>query len=184
MSLFQRKSPSNNGDIILGNLVKNNNTVVNKPVILPAENRYDNTLIIGPAGCGKTRYTLIPMIKQDIFTNQSAGITVLEPNGDLSKETYEMATAYNCSKDAKKIIQYFNPTLDDCPYFNPMEGREDDVVENIINAFLLLNKDWSPFMKDTATIALRNAVKVAKRLYGDNATITDVNNIIENKTSM
>ena len=144
----------------------------NKPVIIPYKDRFLHMLILGPTGCGKTSQILIPMIKQDIEGNQ--GVTVIEPKGDLAEKTFAMAKYYG--RDAI----YFNPTLPDCPYFNPIYGPEDEVIENMATTFKMLNPDSQQYFKDMDETLIRNALKVIKRLKGNSATLIDLSTLIYN----
>ena len=71
--------------------------------------------------------------------NFDSGITVLEPKGDLAEKVYAMAEHYG-----RKAV-YFNPLLPDCPYFNPLYGDEEDVIENMATTFKMLNPDSPQF---------------------------------------
>ncbi|TCJ98281.1 UNVERIFIED_ORG: type IV secretory system conjugative DNA transfer VirD4/TraG family protein [Anoxybacillus amylolyticus] len=148
-----------------------------KPVILPYKDRFLHMLILGPTGSGKTSQTILPMVHQDI-QNRDAGITVLEPKGDLAEKVYVMALHYG-----REVI-YFNPLLPDCPYFNPLHGQEDDVIENMVTTFKMLNPDSPQFFKDMNETLLRNALKVLKRLYGNRATFIDLNRLLTNANGM
>jgi hypothetical protein len=90
--------------------------------------------------------------------------------GNYSREKY----------GEKKTVLYFDPILDGCPYFNPLEGDEDDVIENMSTAFNLLNMDTTKDIKASTDILIRNAVKLLKKLYGDEATLLDLNTLIWN----
>lgn len=63
-----------------------------------------------------------------------------------------------------KEVIYFNPTLPDCPYFNVLFGKEEDVIENMCTTFKMLSPDSSQFFQDQNENLLRNALKVIKRL--------------------
>lgn len=144
-----------------------------EPVIIPFKDRFLHALILGPTGSGKTSQVIIPMINQDM-QNEEAGITVLEPKGDLAEKVYAMAKHYG-----RKAV-YFNPLLPDCPYFNPLYGLEEDVIENITTTFRMLNPDSPQFFLDHNENLLRNALKVLKRLYGNKATMIDLSRLISN----
>ena len=144
-----------------------------EPVIIPFEDRFLHMLVLGPTGCGKTSQVLIPLIHQDI-QNDGYGITVIEPKGDLAEKIYAMAKYYN------KETVYFNPTLPDCPYFNPLYGPEDEVIENMATTFKMLNPDSPQFFQDMNETLIRNALKVIKRLKGDNATLIDLSTLVYN----
>lgn len=63
-----------------------------------------------------------------------------------------------------KEVIYFNPLLPNCPYFNPLFGKEEDVIENMCTTFKMLSPDSSQFFQDQNENLLRNALKVLKRL--------------------
>lgn len=144
-----------------------------KPVVLKYKDRFLHMLILGPTGSGKTSQVIIPMINQDM-QNPECGITVLEPKGDLAEKVYAMAECYG-----RKAI-YFNPILPNCPYFNPLHGKEEDVIENMATTFKMLNPDSPQFFKDMNETLIRNALKVLKRLYGNKATLIDLSRLLYN----
>lgn len=144
-----------------------------KPVILPLKDRFLHLLVLGATGTGKTSQILIPMINQDM-QNHECGITVIEPKGDLAEKVYAMAEHYG-----RKAV-YFNPILPDCPYFNPLYGREEDVIENMATTFKMLNPDSPQFFQDMNENLIRNALKVLKRLMGNKATMVELARLIQN----
>lgn len=145
----------------------------NKPILMKYKDRFLHMLILGPTGSGKTSQTIIPMINQDM-QNLDAGITVLEPKGDLAEKIYSMAEHYG-----RKAV-YFNPILPNCPYFNPLFGKEEDVIENMATTFKMLNPDSPQFFLDMNETLIRNALKVLKRMYANKATLTELNRLIHN----
>lgn len=144
-----------------------------KTTYLRVKDRFLHMLILGPTGSGKTSQTIIPMINQDM-QNLKAGITVIEPKGDLAEKVYAMAQNYG------RTATYFNPVLDACPSFNPLYGKEEDVVENITTTFKMLNPDSSQYFQDMNEQLLRNALSLLKRLKGNEATLIDLHRLISN----
>ena len=144
-----------------------------EPIRLPYTDRFLHMLIIGPTGCGKTSQIIIPMLNQDV-KNLKAGVTVIEPKGDLAEKIYAMAQYYG-----RKAI-YFNPELDACPSFNPLYGKEEDVIENIVTTFKMLDPDAKQYFQDMNEQLLRNALKILKRLYKNRATLLHLNTLISN----
>lgn len=148
------------------------------PVSIPAEDRFLHTLILGPTGCGKSD-TMLSMIQQDI-ENPDWGATVLDSKGDLALHAYLLA------KEAGRDAVLFDPTLKNCPKYNPLAGREIDVVENLATVFRLLNPDSPQFFLDLNEQLLRNAVKVLKRLdasegvEGKYATLIRLDQLMQN----
>lgn len=125
--------------------------------IIPYEDRFLHTLVLGPTGCGKTSQILIPMCLQDI-QNPDIGVTVLEPKGDYAQKAAMMAQMTG------RPFLYFDPSIKGCPHFNPMAGKESDVVENMATTFRMLNPDSPTFFLDMDEQLIRNATKVLKRL--------------------
>lgn len=166
LNLFERKRKV--GDIVL---CKNVDTKQN--VIMPCKDRFLHMLVLGPTGSGKTSQIILPMLNQDM-QNLEAGITVIEPKGDLAEKAYAMAQYYG------RPAIYFNPILESCPKFNPLGGREEDVIENVVTTFNMLNPDSPQYFKDMNEQLLRNSLKVLKRLMGDEATLIDLSRLISN----
>ena len=158
----------NSGDILICRDVK-----TNKMIRLPYTDRFLHMLVIGPTGCGKTSQIIIPMLLQDIKDNTN-GITVIEPKGDLANKVYAMAQYYG------RPAIYFNPELDACPSFNPLFGKEEDVIENIVTTFKMLDPDAKQYFQDMNEQLLRNALKILKRFKGNKATLLDLNTLISN----
>lgn len=156
------------GDAVLG---KNIDT--GKPVVLPAKDRFLHMLILGPTGSGKTSQTIIPMIYRDM-QNKDVGITVIEPKGDLAEKVYAMALTED------REVQYFNPILPSCPYFNPLYGDESDVIENLSTTFRMFSVGSSQYFLDMNDNLVRRAVKLLKRLYGNDATLLHLDKLIHN----
>jgi hypothetical protein len=144
-----------------------------KPLILPFKDRFLHMLILGPTGSGKTSQIMLPMIYQDL-QDLNLGVTVIEPKSDLAKKVYVM------SKRIGRPALYFDPTSKDCPYFNPLYGKEEDVIENMTTTFRLLSPDSKQFFLDMNEMLLRNALRVLKRLQGDRATLIELSRLIQN----
>ncbi len=168
------------GDIVLCDIKDEVSAKAKDPrEILPAKDRFLHMLILGPTGCGKTSQILLPMINQDM-QNPEWGITVLEPKGDLAIKAAMMAKHYG------REVVYFDPSYKNCPKFNPLAGREIDVVENMATTFKMLNPDSPQFFLDLNEQLIRNAVKVLKRLdkqcgiEGKNATLINLGRLLQN----
>lgn len=162
-----KTTKSSDGDVMI---CRNKET--KEEIRIPYKDRFLHMLILGPTGSGKTSQVLIPMIYQDIKNNQ--GITVIEPKGDLAEKVFALGEHYG-----RKTI-YFNPTKPDCPYFNPLYGQEDEVIENMATTFKMLNPDSPQFFQDMNETLIRNSLRVLKRLKGDSATLIDLSTLIYN----
>lgn len=135
-------------------LCKNKET--GEDVILEEDARYVHALCIGPTGCGKTSQVITPMILQDIKNGRS--VLVIEPKGDLAEKVYAMGKYY------KKDVIYFNPINPDCPAFNPLNGKEDEVIETLTTTFNMLSPDSITYFKDITDNLIRRSVMVLKRI--------------------
>lgn len=129
----------------------------NEDIVINYIDRFLHMLVIGPTGCGKTSQVLTPMLWQDI-QNMDCGVTVLEPKGDLAEKVYAMC------KKTKRPCLYFNPINPDCPKFNPFDGKEDDIIENMTTTFNMLSPDSGTYFKDMTDNLLRKSLMVLKRL--------------------
>lgn len=168
MDLFNTEPEIKIGDAVMGKEIEKKT-----PVVLPLKDRYLHMLVLGPTGSGKTSQTIIPMIDRDM-QSPDLGITVIEPKGDLAEKIWAMAKHYG------REVQYFNPILPDCPYFNPLYGDEGDAIENMAMTFKMLNPDSPQFFLDMNENLVRKSLKVLKRLYGNDATLLHLDSLIHN----
>lgn len=166
--LFKKEEEAQPGDALMGKDIENK-----KQVIVPLKDRYLHMLVLGPTGSGKTSQTIIPMINRDMQI-PDIGITVIEPKGDLAEKIWAMAKHYG------REVQYFNPILPDCPYFNPLYGDEGDVIENMAMTFKMLNPDSPQFFLDMNENLVRKSLKVLKRLHRNDATMLHLDSLIHN----
>ncbi|WP_214688459.1 MULTISPECIES: type IV secretory system conjugative DNA transfer family protein [unclassified Exiguobacterium] len=168
LDLFETETVVQDGDAVIGKDIDDK-----KPIVVPLKDRYLHMLVLGPTGSGKTSQTIIPMINKDMQVPE-IGITVIEPKGDLAEKIWAMAKHYG------REVQYFNPILPDCPYFNPLYGDEGDVIENMAMTFKMLNPDSPQFFLDMNENLVRKSLKVLKRLYGNDATLLQLDSLIHN----
>lgn len=148
------KSPSDDEDYSVV-ICKNKQTGMD--VVLTAKDRYLHLLCDGPTGCGKTSQVLVPMILQDI--QKKHGVIVMEPKGDLAEKVYAMGVKYSV-----KDMLYFNPINPDCPYLNPLDGKEDEVIETMTTVFNMLTPDSKTYFQDMNNNLIRNSLMTLKRI--------------------
>lgn len=149
-------------------------TILKKPNVIPYKDRFLHFLVVGPTGSGKTSQSLIPMSFRDL-ENKDMGVVVLEPKGDFADQVY----AYAKLRGRKNVV-YFNPILDNCPYYNPLRGDLNDVIENITTAFGALDTDSKAYFQNMNRNLLVSGITVIKSVYGDNATLVQLNNLFTN----
>ena len=150
------------------------NIETGKPNVIPYKDRFLHALVLGVTGCGKTSQSLLPMVAKDIKC-PDLGVVCLDPKGDFAEQVYAMAKL-----EGRDDVVYFNPTLSNCPYFNPMVGDEDSVSECLVTTFKKLENEQQTFFANMDEMLMRRCIKVAKRLKGDNATLNDVNILMNN----
>lgn len=155
------------GDTVLG-VIKDTGELN----VVPYKDRFLHFLVLGPTGSGKTSQALLPMVARDV-NYEDLGIVVLEPKGDFAEQAYALAKIAG-----RKDVVYFNPTLNGCPYFNPLRGELNDVMESVITAFGSMDDGSSQYFKDMNSSLMRNGIMVVKTVYGDDATFLHLNALL------
>lgn len=146
--------------------------------VLPASDRFSHVLTLGPAELG--RMDILKSLAHQDLQNRTWGFTLIDPEGTLAKEVW--VDARNCNRPA--IL--FDPSEKISCKFNPLAGKEDDVVENIATTFRMLNPNSSVFFLDLNEQLIKNAVRVLKRLdasegvEGKYATLISLNRLLQN----
>ncbi|MCC0672260.1 MULTISPECIES: conjugal transfer protein TraG [unclassified Clostridioides] len=82
--------------------------------------------------------------------------------------------------ESEKIVVDFNEEF----YKTLLEGDENQIIERIVTIFNISNYDLPQFFKDMSDGLIRKSVKLLKRLYGDNMTLIDLNNLIWNSNGI
>ena len=78
----------------------------------------------------------------------------------------------------KKILKTINPYVPNTTIFNPMKGDENIAINALIS--LLIDDTMSEETKYINTMIITNAVKVLKRLKGENITFHDLSILLTN----
>ena len=142
--------------------------------IVPYKDRFLHTLVLGVTGCGKTSQSLLPMVAKDVKCHE-LGVVCLDPKGDFAEQVYALAKL-----EKRDDVVYFNPTLRNCPYFNPMLGDIDSVSECLVTTFKKLENETQTFFANMDEMLMRRCIKVTKRVYGDSATLNHINILMNN----
>ncbi len=150
-------------------------TLSGKDVVIPANDRYLNTLIGGSIGTGKTSRLLAPIIYQELQAIKRSmgkgiprGLTVLEPKGDLTDKAAEMC------EDLGVPYVYINPLRDDTARFNPLEGDPMLVAEATRTVLSSIGGKQEAFFALNQEIAARNTILLLKYTKGNNLSLPDV----------
>ncbi|MBM7562850.1 type IV secretory system conjugative DNA transfer family protein [Fusibacter tunisiensis] len=163
---IKNRRPRGSGDIFICK-----DALSGENIIIPLKDRFLHMLSLGPTGSGKSSLVLLPIISQDIISD--IGLMLLEPKGDLAEQVYALAEL-----NGRKAL-YFNPTFEKCPKFNPLDGNESEVIENMVMVFRMILSESPDFYKDATEKVLRMAVKVLKRTKA-NPTLLDLDNFLSN----
>lgn len=166
--MFQKNNKIQNGDIVIG---YDNKKYGKKPTVIKFKDRFSHTLILGDSGCSKIQNTVIPMVNQDL-QNPNTGVIVIESNGELAEKVFEL------SKQNSREIIYFNPISANSAIFNPLGGNTADAMSRFINLFKLTHPDSSKFHLNENINLIIKSIEILKRLKGDNATLTDLDNLL------
>ncbi len=121
---------------------------------IPLKDRFSNLLALGAAD---TSDLFMPMIEQDL-QNSECGVIVMDSYGILSQKTKTLAEQYG------RPVVRFDPSMENCPYFNPLAGNEFTVVENLVTAFHMVSPETFAFGSEVPDQLIRNGIKVLKRL--------------------
>lgn len=119
-----------------------------------------HTTFFGPAAERRPGQVFLPTAYRDILAGKGM-VSIIESDGELSKEVAALA-------EANEILCIcFDPTKDGCPFFNPLVGEEENVVDLVVDAYAFSNPDSPQYFKDQTELVLRNVMKVLKRLDKD-----------------
>lgn len=143
-------------------------------VIIPHHDLFRHLLVLGPTGCGKTSLFLIPLAHQ-LVQNGHTSLLAMDPKGDFARYVGAMCHYYG------RPYVLFDPARSDCPFFNPLAGEENDVVENMVTTLDILADENVRYFQDQNARLLRNGVRLLKRLYGDDANLLLLNDLFHNR---
>lgn len=98
---------------------------------------------------------------------------------------------YAMSKLAGREGFYFDATAPDCPYFNVLSGKEDEVIETVTTVFIMLSPESNSYFQNLTINLLRYSIMILKRIeaaYTDSktgissrpATLLELNDLISN----
>lgn len=102
---------------------------------------------------------------------------------EANPETYEKSWEDLKNQDPYKerdIFQLFDPQSKTSSYFNPLYGEEDTVAAAVANTLTAFNADSNQYFKDLGRELATNSIRVVKRVKGDKATLSDVNDMFNN----
>ncbi len=153
----QQNYDSNSINLLVGNSVNNN-----RPVIIPEKGLYQNILITGTIGTGKTSSAMYPFTKQ--LLEKNIGMLILDVKGNFHLKISEL------NKIFKRKV--FVIELNGKYTYNPLDkpNLKASVLANRLKTILTLfsNQNTSDsYWLDKVETYLTEAIKLC-RLYNDN----------------
>lgn len=170
-------SPSNLSDL---SLYLGNNTL-NEPIYISSSGLYQNILVTGTIGTGKTSSALYPFTQQLISYKcnslaEKIGILILDVKGNYFKQVRKYCYNYNRINDLI-IIDLNNST-----FYNPLDKPylKASVLANRLKTILCLfsKNNSESYWLDKAEQVLAECIKLC-RLYNNNyVTFVEIHNLI------
>lgn len=109
----------------------------------------------------------------------SASISYILANPAICDEAWNDIIRQD-PKQQRDPVLLFDPQSKKSPYFNPMFGPEDTAVGTVTATLLSYMADSSEYFKNTAKAVVQNAIRVAKRVYQNDAHLMHVNDLLNN----
>ena len=166
------KPVKNEKNIILDNSFKlliGNNYLDDSPIYLSEYGLYQNFLITGTIGTGKTSSAIYPFVKQFIEynsknINDKIGMLILDVKGNFYSYVSSVVKNYNMENDLFVISLYNNV------YYNPLHkpNLKPQILANRLKTILTLfsENNSESYWLDKAEQILAEAIKLC-RLYND-----------------
>lgn len=169
------KSMAPDFSLLIGKDLKNNN------VYIPEKSLYQNILVTGSIGSGKTSSAIYPFTKQLIsykYNNNYSKLAflILDVKGNFYSKVVEFASNYNRSKDIIEI------GLNSSNTYNPLNkpNLRSSVLANRLKTILLLfsQNNSESYWLDKVEQILKSFIDFC-RLYNDNyVTFEELNNLV------
>jgi len=141
----------------------------NSKVYIPESGLYQNFLITGTIGSGKTSSAMYPFTRQLLefnynFPNNKIGMLILDVKGNYYKQVKEYAKKYNLSKDL--IVISLNSNV----FYNPLHkpNLKPQILANRLKTILLLfsENNSESYWLDKAEEVICECIKLC-RLYNN-----------------
>lgn len=156
----------------------------NNDIYIPEKSLYQNILITGTIGTGKTSSAMYPFTSQLIEHNhfnsaKKIGMLILDVKGNYYREVYKYAKLYNRLDDI--IVIELNGKYKYNPLNKP--NLKASVLANRLKSILLLfsKNNTESYWLDEAEKILTECIKLC-RLYNDNyVTFEEIHKLVTNK---
>ena len=111
--------------------------------------------------------------------NYASLLTDILANPGQSDESWEELTKQD-PHEIRDVVRLFDPTARDSAYFNPLYGPEETAVATVTTTLLAFMPDSSQFFQNMSKTLIQNALHIAKRVKGNDATLNHVNDLLLN----
>ena len=144
-----------------------------KPVYLGEEERNKHIQVVGSTGSGKTRFTLFPMIRQDIEAGRGVVFIDAKGSAENARIIYSMVKAAKREKD----FLFFSLTdLEHSSTYNPLQHGNPSQLKDKIAASI----DWSePFYQRVCESALQTLFIVDLDRVDQRVTLSELHAILK-----
>ena len=153
----------------------------NKKIYLPESGLYQNFLITGTIGTGKTSSAMYPFTEQllkynSLHINNKLGILILDVKGNYFKQVKKFAVKYHLEKDVIEIglnsKTRYNPLHK--PHLNPI------ILANRLKTILLLfsENNSESFWLDKAEQILAECIKLCRLYNNGYVTFIEIHKLI------
>lgn len=161
------------GDI---NLVLGNNVKNNQPAIIPEKGLYQNILITGTIGTGKTSSAMYPFVNQ--LLKKNLGMLILDVKGNFHNKVKEFAKLYN-----RKVIVI---ELNGNETYNPLDkpNLKPSVLANRLRTILTLFSNQNTtdtYWLDKVESFLTEAIKLCRIYNNGYVTFVELHKLIYDK---
>lgn len=83
-------------------------------------------------------------------------------------------------QEKRDLVMLFDPSAKNSLRFNPLFGPEDTAIATIKETLISFMDDSASFFKNSAETLLQKAIKVVKRVHGNDATLLHLDDILTN----
>lgn len=175
--VIQKNINNSNFSLFVGNDFSNPDV----SIFVPESGLYQNFLITGTIGSGKTSSAIYPFLNQFLKYNSDnisskIGMLILDVKGNFYKYVFDTAKKYNLSKDVIVI------SLSNNVYYNPLHkpNLKPQILANRLKTILTLfsENNSESYWLDKAEQILTECIKLC-RLYNDGyVTFSEIHNLV------
>ena len=148
-------------------------------VYIPEKSLYQNMLIIGSIGCGKTSSAMYPFTKQLLSMHQKPGFLILDVKGNYFSQVIEF------SKDCSRLNDLIIIELNGKYKYNPLDKPflSSSIIANRLKSILLL---FSPnnsesYWLDVAEQVIESSITIIRAYNNNFVNFIELHKIIINQ---